>query len=592
MSGASAGDVALACASLLVDELARTGVEHACLSPGSRSTAIALALARHPAVRVHVHLDERASGFFAVGLAKATGRPVAVACTSGTAAANFLPAVVEAAQSRVPLIVLTADRPPELRGVGANQTIDQIELYGSAVRLFVDAEVPMERDGAAEYWRSLAARAMESAAGPPPGPVHVNLPFREPLAPVGGMVDLGAGHAALARARPPVAWVPGAQGWAPAAGMPGGSDVVKLAAEIGAVERGVIVAGSLREDAAPVLDLSRAAGWPLIADPTSGLRRPGCALAAGQQLLADPEFSARHAPEVVLQVGAAPTARAALAFVASAKRLVIVDPDRLVADPARHASCTIEADPASLARALLARLDRRVSSAWFESWSAADRIARRATDELLDSWDEPFEGRVARDLAAAIPDGGSLVVASSMPVRDLDAFMRPRDGLRVLANRGASGIDGFVSTALGVAASGAPTYALCGDLSLLHDAGSLLWSAGRGLDAVLVVPNNDGGAVFSFLPQRELPEHQALFVTPHGLDLDRLADAAGAAYERVGRAGELIPAIECGAAAGGVWLVEVPSGRELNLARHEEVAAAVAAALGRRAAAGDGDPRG
>ena len=556
------GDVALACMQALVDELAFHGLEHACVSPGSRSTPIALALWRHPRVNVHVHLDERSSAFFALGLSKATGRPVAVASTSGTAAANLFPAIVEASMSRVPLILLTADRPPELRGVGANQAIDQLHLFGRYVK-FVDAEVPGDRPDLA-HWRFLAAEAIRDAMEGAPGPVHLNLPFREPLVPSEEVVP-----AADPR--------PASVAWRPAFREPRPDEVASLE-EIGGTERGVILAGSLRLDAWPILDLARSAGWPLIAEPTSGVRAPG-ALGAGQFLLADRGFTSSHMPDVVLQFGAAPTSRAGLAFAASANELVIVDPDGLVADPARHASRTIRTDPALLASAVVERLPVRGKTQWLREWRAADACARRAVDEQLESWDEPFEGRVARDLAACLPDGSTLVVGSSMPVRDLDLFMLPRRGVRVLGNRGASGIDGFVSTVLGVAATGSPTVALCGDLTLLHDVGSLLWSAKRGHDAVFVVLNNAGGVIFSFLPQRSLPELDELFVTPHGLDLAKVADAAGAPYLLVDRAADLGPAVEKAMGAGGVWIVEVPSDGERNVARHAEVSAAVADAL-------------
>ncbi len=556
--------MAFACLWAFVDELVRRGLEHACVSPGSRSTPIALALQRHPKVAVHVHLDERASAYFALGLAKATGRPVAVGCTSGTAVANLFPAVVEASMARVPLVLLTADRPPELRGVGANQTIDQLEIFGRHVRVFVDAPVPGDRPDP-EGWRELAFAAVSEALRHPPGPVHVNLPFREPLVP-----EVAETPAEPTELR-----------WAHSIASSASEDQVeRLAGMLSSVERGVIVAGTLREEAPALVRLARALQWPLIAEPTSGVRVPG-ALGAGQFLLADDRFASSHVPDLVVQAGAAPTSRAGLAFVARAADLVIVDPDGLVADPNRRATWTLSVDVQTLALEVADRLAGRERSAWVDEWEMADRSARASVDELIDGWDEPFEGRIARDVAAWLPHGTTLVVGSSMPIRDLDAYMRPRTGIRVLANRGASGIDGFVSTALGVAGSGVRTVALCGDLTLLHDAGSLLWSARRALDAVFVVPNNDGGAIFSFLDQARLPELETLFTTPHGLDLAAVAAAAGAGHARVDRSGELFPALERASASGGVWILEVPSDRERNVDRHREVSEAVSRALAR-----------
>lgn len=548
----------------LVDDLVRSGLEHACVAPGSRSTPIALALSRHPHVRLHVHLDERAAAFFALGLAKATGRPVAVACTSGTAVANLLPAVVEASMSRARLILLTADRPPELRGVGTNQTIDQPGIFGTYVRACIDAPVPGDAPDEAT-WRELALRAGRAAIGPPPGPVHLNLPFREPLVPC--PVPLAAS--------PPS----GTELAISAAPEP--EELEALAAELASTTRGLMLAGSLREAPPSLPELAERVGWPLLAEPTSNLRVPGT-LSAGQFLLADARFLEVHVPDLVLQLGAAPTSRAGLELVRRAGRLVIVDPDHLVANPHRKAAWTLRAEPARLVHGVLERIARTGATPWRRAWERADAAARTAVDTLIEGWGEPFEGRIARDVAAWAPDGTTLVVGSSMPVRDLDAYMAPREGLRVLANRGASGIDGFVSTALGIAASGAPTVALCGDLTLLHDAGSLLWSARRGHDCVFVVPNNDGGVIFSFLPQHELPELEELFTTPHGLDLSSLCAAAGAGYVRVERAADLVPAAERARVAGGVHVLEVPIDREANVRRHEEVRAAVAMALRRR----------
>jgi len=392
----------------------------------------------------------------------------------------------------------------------------------------------------------------------------VNLPFREPLVPeVAWQTPAGVTEAR----------------WALSVTSSASEDQVeRLARTLAGVERGAVLAGGLREEAPALVQLAAVLRWPLIAEPTSGVRVPG-ALEAGQFLLADERFVSSHAPDLVLQAGAAPTSRAALAFVARAERLVIIDPDGLVADPNRRAWWTLPVEVQTLALRVAGRLAERERSAWMDEWERADRSARTAVDGLIDGWDEPFEGRIARDVAAWLPSGSTLVVGSSMPIRDLDAYMRPRTGIRVLANRGASGIDGLVSTALGVAASGVRTWALCGDLTLLHDVGSLLWSARRGLDAVFVVPNNDGGVIFSFLDQARLPELEALFTTPHGLDLAAIAAAAGARHQRVDRSDGLLPALERASASGGVWILEAPSDRERNVARHREVREAVATAL-------------
>ncbi|HSJ51743.1 MAG TPA: 2-succinyl-5-enolpyruvyl-6-hydroxy-3-cyclohexene-1-carboxylic-acid synthase [Actinomycetota bacterium] len=567
---ASPADVAFACARTFVDGLVRSGLEHVCVSPGSRSTPLALAFARDERVRVHVHLDERSSAFFALGIAKVSGRPAGVVCTSGTAAANLFPAVVEASMSRTPLLALTADRPPELRGVGANQTIDQRDLFGRYVRWHVDAPVPEPPAGAGSLWSLLAVEAFTRACAPLPGPVHVNLPYREPLVPGGHGADVGSGSfgtgattgaTTAAAGRPPVE-----------------DDLASFLDELRGVERGLLYAGTLRGPAPDIRALGAALGWPVIAEPTSGIRVPGV-LAAGSALLADEAFAEGHVPEVVVQFGAAPTSRAALALTGRAGRLVIVDPDGLVADPHRRASRRWVVNAGDLAAAAVRRVHARGDGPWGSDWRAADEAARRAIDATIDAWEEPFEGRVARDVAAGCPDGTALVVGSSMPVRDLDAYMNPRHGLRVLANRGASGIDGFVSTALGVAATGVATTVLCGDLTLLHDVGALVWGARRGQDAVFVVPNNDGGVIFSFLEQRDLPELEELFTTPHGLDLGRVCEAAGAGHHRVERAGDLGPAIQRARTSGGVQVVEVPIDRESNVRRHGDVQEAVAVAL-------------
>jgi 2-succinyl-5-enolpyruvyl-6-hydroxy-3-cyclohexene-1-carboxylate synthase len=546
----------------IVDAFVGWGMRDACISPGSRSTPIALALWRHPSVRAWVHLDERASAFFALGIAKATGAPVGVACTSGTAVAELMPAVVEASMSRATLIVMTADRPPELRDVGANQTIEQPGIFGPYVRASIDAPVPADDIGR-EAWHEILRSAIAAAVGPPPGPVHLNLPFREPLVP--GPASLSATewtdvqHSISEDAAPDA--------------------LRELVETLSSTRRGVVLAGSLREVPPGLGALAERVGWPLIAEPTSGWRRPG-ALAAGQHVIADPAFLERHTPDAVVQFGAAPTSRAGLELVRRAARLVIVDPDHLVADPLHRAAVTVHADLAALVPDLLELVTAVPESSWLRGWRAADVAARAAVDAELDRDDEPFEGRVARDVSTAAPAGSVLVVGSSMPVRDLDAYMAPRGDVGVIANRGASGIDGFVSAALGVAASsGRPTTALCGDLTFLYDAGALIWNASRGFDLVIVVVNNDGGGIFALLSQRELPELDDLFVTPHGVDLGAVCAAARAGHTRVTSASALVPAIVAARAAGGVHVVEVIVDRETTVDRRERVRAAVSAAI-------------
>ncbi|MGD1052821.1 MAG: 2-succinyl-5-enolpyruvyl-6-hydroxy-3-cyclohexene-1-carboxylic-acid synthase [Candidatus Dormibacteria bacterium] len=574
------GDVALACMAQLAGELHRLGLRDACISPGSRSTPITLALARHGGIRVHVHLDERSSGFFALGVARASGRPVALVCTSGTAVANWLPAVVEASMSGVPLLLLSADRPPALRGTGANQTIDQVGIFGGHVRWAVDAPLPAPDPEGARGWRQLAGEAVGRAMGPRPGPVHLNLPFTEPLVPSGATVDLGPEPAPEREAQDPPRAAPSPP--------PDPALVDELAELIRVTERGLVVCGGGAGWPAAT-GLALAAGWPLIAEPTSGARTGPPALATGALLLGAASFVEKRVPDLVIQFGATPTSRSVLAAVARARRLVVVTPPGTEADPLGAASMTLHCDPAPLADAVQGRVTPRGSSSWLSQWTGADRLAADAVAVWMDEMgDELFEGRVARDLVAGLPDGSTLFAGSSMPIRDLDSFMLPRTGIRVVGNRGASGIDGSLSTALGLSAGdasdpggppGTRTFALVGDLAFLHDAGSLLWASGRGHDLVIVVINNDGGGIFDILDQWRLPEQEALFSTPHGIDLAALTAAAGAGHRPVTRTSHLAPALAAARAAGGVQVVEVRTERRRNAERHRAVASVVAAAV-------------
>lgn len=583
------GDVSLACAAALVDELVAAGVRIAAVSPGSRSTALALAFDRDPRIAVHVHLDERSGAFFALGAAKATGTPAAVVCTSGTAAAELFPAVVEAERSRTPLVLLTADRPPRLRGTGANQTIDQVELFGRYAR-FVEPPVP---SGPADEtaWREAGRTAATAVAAEPRGPVQINCPFEEPLVPDDSPALRGGAAGAAAD------WIgtPNEEDERDHAGVD--DDLDRLFDELGS-RRGVVLIGAMPHPRSlSLLSLGALLGWPVLAEPLSGLRLfasrvAGSALSAGQFLIGDERWLAAHRPEVVLQVGATPTARASLNLVAGDADLVVLDRGHPNPDPHGRASWRLEREPERFAARAWDRFGDRAREAdpdWLDTWHRADLVARHAVDRVLDADDEPWEGRLARDLANHVPGSALLVVGSSMPVRDLDAYMQPRrlrrmwtgdDLVRFVANRGASGIDGMVATTLGAAAAGlGPTYGLLGDLTLLHDAGSLLWSARGGPDVVLVVATNGEGTIFSFLDQRDLPESERLFTTPHRVDFRSLCDAAGASHRRVDRAGGLGPALAAERSGGGVRLVEVAIDPNLNRVRHHDAADAAAGAL-------------
>jgi len=570
------GQPTQAFAATFVDELARCGLGSVCIAPGSRSAPLAMAFARHPGVRVWMHLDERSAAFFALGMGRASGRPVALLCTSGTAAAEFHAAVIEAHHSRVPLLVLTADRPPELREVGANQAIDQARLYGTAVRWFFDPGVPDAEPDAPARWRRLAARALAEAAGEPAGPVHLNLPFREPLTPAPGSVP-----AAVPAGGPP------ARVRRPAA-APAGETVRDLAHVLRSARRPLVIAGELRCGAAlraPLDALLERLDAPLVAEPTSQLRRR-CAtglVEAADALLRDAAWAGAHRPDLVLRLGAPPTSKALNRFVADAGAPVVVVDGEGWRDPEQQAAEFVRGDPAPLLAALAAALPEPAGSGlWCHAWVEAGARAAAALGDALAA--SPLhEGHAVRALAAALPDRAQVVIGSSMPIRDADTFWPAAPpGQRFLANRGASGIDGLVSTGLGAAAAapGMPTVVLLGDLSLYHDMNGL-WAARRhGLRATIVVLDNDGGGIFGFLPQAEHPDvFEELFGTPLGLRMADVARLYGLAYHEAGAPATLAGVLRHALAGDGVSLVRVPFDRAGSVAGHRACWSAVSVAL-------------
>jgi 2-succinyl-5-enolpyruvyl-6-hydroxy-3-cyclohexene-1-carboxylate synthase len=506
-----------------VDELVRCGLRHAVTCPGSRNAPLTLTLAGRSELEAVSVLDERCAGFLALGMAKATGRPVAVTCTSGTAAANLHPAVIEAWHARVPLIVLTADRPPELREVGAGQSIDQIELYGSAVKWFVEVGTHEPHRETAIHHRALACRAYWTATGERPGPVHLNFPLREPLAPVPEPLD-AADWAGRADGRP---WSELREHTA----APHADDVQELAARIAAETRGAIVCGPIAEPIAePAARLADACGWPLLAEPTSGVRcgahDRSHVVAHYDVLLRIGRFAAGHSPGLILRVGDMPTSKPLRAWAAEAPQ-VVLDPHAAWHEPTRRAELLLRSAAAPTLDALAVAVDMRAATPdadWLGSWRAADALVPRA---LADA-PAPFEPQVLAGLEPELPDGAIVWLSSSMPVRDVEAYFpsSPKQ-LRFLANRGANGIDGVVSSAAGAAlAAAAPAWLVTGELALLHDIGGLLAARRAGADLHVICLNNGGGAIFDFLPVAEHADpalYEEHIATPAGVDLAALA---------------------------------------------------------------------
>jgi 2-succinyl-5-enolpyruvyl-6-hydroxy-3-cyclohexene-1-carboxylate synthase len=570
-----------ALASALAEELARGGVEHACVAPGSRSAPLALALWNEPGIRVWSHIDERCAGFFAVGAAQRSGGPVVILTTSGTAGANLYPAVAEASEARVPLIVLTADRPPELRGRGAGQTIDQLKLYGSAVRWFCELGTADADDDGLLHFRSAAARACAEATGPSPGPVHLNVPMREPLAPVALDASVNAERALATGGR---------SGAVPLTGVrtgdltPNAELIASLGAAIAETPRGVIVAGRQRDAglAGPIASLARAAGYPILAEPTSQLRSGGHyrgpVIAPYNALLRKPPEQLR--PDLVIRVGDMPTSKALRLWLAGNDgcRQVMIDPEYGWNEPTWTAQEILRVAPALLADALADALGQRSDGSWLNRWQEAGRAADGAIDSFLESLgDELFEPRIYREMAPLLPAGSTIYVSSSMPVRDLETFFpSSTTPLCFLANRGANGIDGVISSSLGAAAiAPGPAYALVGDVALYHDMNGLLAMKRLGVEATIVVMNNRGGGIFDFLPIAEFPDgYEELFGTPTGLDCAAVASLYGLPFTRLSSYGELPEALD------SQGLVEVPLERSRNVELHRELFERVGEAVG------------
>lgn len=621
--------------SAFVDELFAGGIRHAVVSPGSRSTPLALLLEEHPGIRVWIQIDERSAGFFALGLAKALREPVALLCTSGTAAANYFPAVAEGKLARVPLVVLTSDRPHELRHVGAPQTMDQLNLYGSHAKWFVDMPLPEEDLATVRYARSVARRAVGIAGESPRGPVHLNFPIREPLLP-----DLD--HPLLYRY--------GREEERADASLPAEmrgtmmlppAELDRISAVLASVREGIIVCGPQDDpELAPsLLRLAQLLEYPVLADPLSQLRCTGdgvhpLVIDTYDAFLRDRATAQALAPEVVIRFGAMPVSKPFMQYLdlhrgryelllvdeaagelrdpnlaattvlrADAKALCDQLAERLAAllpsagsqdtggmATSRHESgLSVDPDeagmsvsqrvaglsggtiPAGMFAANLAEGSGKVAefSGWAENWQAYNRIARDLLQTEADYRQDEFwfEGKVVKELADCMPDDSAIVLANSMPIRYADLFFTCSDkNIAFAGNRGVNGIDGTVSTAFGFCAAGKRTVLLTGDLSFFHDLNGLLAGKLYKLPLTIVLVNNDGGGIFSFLPQASLPRHfETLFGTPTGLEFEHAARLFGASYCQPADWNEFRAELRKQLSADGPGIIEVRTHRQQNV---------------------------
>jgi len=560
-----------------------------------------MAFAAHSAIRTWMHADERSAAFFGLGMAKYMRQPVALLCTSGTAAANFMPALVEAKLTHVPLLVLTADRPHELRDNGALQSIDQNRLYGTYTKWFVELALPEATDAALRYIRTIAARAAASTQAIPAGPVHLNFPFREPLTP----------EPISGQSLPPVAqrdltaWQgrpdnsPYIEVREAPISVPDLMTIGKLVDTVRDVRRGLIIVGPIDDPALvePLVLLARYLGYPILADPLSQLRygnhERSMALSSYDAFLRIDSFIESAQPEFILRFGAMPTSKPLLLYLKryASCPLVVIDGNGGWEEPTQLASALIHANPSALCQSLLSVLEQSdkisLSQTWVTMWQEAEKVTRQTLQNAIQDFSEFFEGRVFTELAGLLPGGTTLYVGNSMPVRDLDTFFwSSEQRIRVMGNRGANGIDGIISSALGASAAGAqhePTVLVLGDLSFFHDLNGLLAARLHQLNLTIVLINNDGGGIFSFLPQAAYPEHfEQLFGTPTGLDFRLAVEMYDGQFQKVASWEQFRKAVIRGLHTGGLHVIEVPTERASNVKMHRQLWEAIEKSLNKR----------
>ncbi|MED4969299.1 2-succinyl-5-enolpyruvyl-6-hydroxy-3-cyclohexene-1-carboxylic-acid synthase [Parageobacillus toebii] len=551
-----------------VDELAKIGVQDVVVSPGSRSTPLAIMMAEHPAMRVHINIDERSAAFFALGMAKAKRHPIALLCTSGTAVANYFPAVVEAYYSRVPLIVITADRPHELRDVGAPQAIDQLNIYGRYAKWFVEMALPEKSTDMLRYARTMAARAAGVAIGAPAGPVHLNFPLREPLVPI---VHEETWEQIEAKEPSYTTVIPGKM----TIGM---EQIQELYNELSSAEKGLIVCGQIDQPAfaEAVTKLAEMLDFPILADPLSQLRSGTHAkeyiIDSYDAILKDETIAASLVPDVVIRFGAMPVSKPLFLLLKRYPSIkqIVVDGEGGWREPTLMASYMVYCDEVEFCRRLIdIGASKQSKSQWSTTWKMINDIAKSVLLEATME-EELFEGKVFTELSQLLPDGATLFVGNSMPIRDTDTFFFTNDKqIRILANRGANGIDGVVSSALGASAVTEPLVLVIGDLSFYHDLNGLLAAKMHGLHATIIVLNNNGGGIFSFLPQAKHKKHfEMLFGTPTDLQFEHAVRMYEGNYQKIKTWDEFRHYVTQSLTTDGLHVMEVCTSRENNVRKH------------------------
>lgn len=553
-----------------VAELSKSGVKDVVISPGSRSTPMAMVMSEHPDLKIHILVDERSASFFALGIAKATKKPVALLCTSGTAAANYYPAVIEASISRVPLIVLTADRPHELRDVGAPQAIDQIHLYGKNVKWFVEMAPPEKTDDMIRYARTVCARAAATASSYPAGPVHLNFPFREPLIPKlddalfelpergGGYVDIQTGHLSLSD-----------------------DSFRTISEDLSVFRKGIIVCGQLDSDefAAEVIGLAEKLKFPIIADPLSQLRSGDhdgrYIIDAYDAFLRNDDAKQSLKPDVIIRFGAMPISKALTIFIKENRhaRQLVIDSGAGWREPSMSASDMLYCDEALFCNKVSTLIPSAAAdSAYLETWLSANEIAKEQL-AAISKVEELSEGKLFNQLMDLLPEEATLFVGNSMPIRDLDSFfLFNNKKIRVMANRGANGIDGVISTAMGAASVSQSCYLVLGDLTFYHDMNGLLAAKLYELNINILLINNNGGGIFSFLPQANEPKHfEKLFGTPIDLDFRYAVEMYNGKYDLIKDWEHFSNVFLENQSIGGLKVMEIQTKRDANLAEHRDL---------------------